>query len=116
MTDCPSPVSLSAGLSFLAALSLRPFLHGVEILVERLLQLLGQFRDFLGRGAALQGFAQGLFRRPKVTFGLGAVAVLDVQGHFPEEIDDRDEFGVVAGVAQGIVGEAQPEIDAWSPA
>lgn len=85
----------------------RPFPHCGDVAIERLLQTLGQPRDFLARGAVPERVPQGLLRRLEVTFGLWNAAFLDVQGHFPKQVGDRRQIGVVAGVAKRVHGRRE---------
>ena len=83
--------------------------HFVEELVHRGAQLVHQPLDFLVRRAALQGVAKLLFGGAQIALGFRQVSALDAQRHFPHEIGDIEQVGVVfgRGEARGDRGEAQ---------
>ena len=86
--------------------------HALHELVQGLLQVLGELLDLLVRRVALDGLLQAVLSRAQALLGIGEIAVLDLEGHLPEEIGHLHQGVVVAGRPETTRGRLEAEEDA----
>ena len=80
-------------------------------LVEGGAKLFGEFLDlFVGR-ATLERFAQLLLKRPEIALGVGEIAVLEPQRHFPHQIRNADQRVVGLRLRKAERDRVEPEVN-----
>ena len=85
--------------------------QGLQELVERRAQLVGELLDLLVARAALQRLAQRFLRRAQGLLGIGDAAVLEMHRHVPHARNDVAQLVVALGARQLPEDGAQTEID-----
>ena len=95
-------------LAVLRLLALGELLHE---LVEGLLQVLGELLHLFVRRVALDRLLEAVLGCAQGLLGIRQVAVLDLEGHLPQQIGDAGQIRVGLGRAQAVGRGGEPEED-----